>query len=75
MFRSYNMRTKCNTSWRLHKLYPAKLVTKLLASDGGATASTNGGVAASSNGSAAASSDGEDGQGVEIDPSEVMEQY
>ena len=57
------------------KLYPAKLVTKLLASDGGATASTNGGVAASSNGSAAASSDGEDGQGVEIDPSEVMEQY
>jgi len=62
MFRSYNMRTKCNTSWRLHKLYPAKLVTKLLASDGG--------VAASSNGSAAASSDGEDGQGVEIDPSE-----
>jgi len=32
-------------------------------------------VAASSNGSAAASSDGEDGQGVEIDPSEVMEQY
>jgi len=41
----------------------------LLASDGGAAAT------ASSDGSAAASSDGENGQGVEIDPSEVMEQY